>query len=218
MKKPDLPKFAVLMMSIGELYGKAISQPITELYWQILERFQWEDVEQALQAHLQNPDTGQYFPKPADVVRFIEGSGETKALQAWSKIEQAIHRVGRYQSLAFDDSMIHAVLEEMGGWVKLCATGLDEIPFRANEFQKRYMGFMLKKPNRYPRYLCGLAEGENAKNGYPFKPPLLVGDAKKVQQVMLGGGGEPLSIQESSQSISVLMQRLSHLKNEGDET
>jgi len=212
MEKPDLPKFAELMMSIGEMYGKAVSQLLTELYWRMLERFQWEDVERALQAHLNNPDTGQYFPKPADVVRFIEGSGEVQALQAWTKVSEAIQRIGAYKSLAFDDALIHAVLEAMGGWMKLCAMKLSDMPFVAHEFQKRYMGFVLKKPERYPAYLWGILEADNTKNGYPVKPPLLVGDAKKASQVLLGGGGTLLTIQEYFKPVSALLPDLSTFK------
>jgi hypothetical protein len=215
MEKFDLPRFAALMASIGELHGKTVSGLLTELYWCTLERFQWQDVEQALQAHLQNPDTGQYFPKPADVVRFIEGSGEVQALQAWTKVSEALRLVGAYQSLSFDDALIHAVLEAMGGWVKLCAMKLSDMPFVANEFQKRYMGFVLKKPTRYPAYLWGMIELENTKNGYPVKPPLLVGDAQKANQVMLRGGGQLLMITEIK-PITALLPDFSQCSKSGD--
>ncbi len=174
-------------MKIGELYGKAISEILTDLYWQSLKGFEWQDVKQAFEAHIHNPDTGQYFPKPADLVRFIEGSGETKALQAWAKVEKAITHVGAYQSIIFDDPLIHAVLEDLGGWIKLCATPTKELPFRANEFQKRYTIFVYKPPDRYPKYCCGLIEAVNTKNGYPIKPQVFVGDLKKAKQVMFNG-------------------------------
>ncbi len=159
MQKGDLPQFLILIANIGELYGKAVSGPLTDIYWETLKSFELEDLRRAFSAHVCNPDCGQYFPKPADIVKFIEGGGETKALQAWTKVENAIHWVGSYESLAFDDPIIHSVIEDMGGWVKLCALSLEELPFRALDFQKRYMGFVIRKPSRYPRYLCGIAEG-----------------------------------------------------------
>jgi len=214
MEKSDLPRFAELMMTMGELHGKTISPQLTELYWRLLEKFQWEDVERALKAHSTNPDTGQYFPKPADVVRFIEGSGEVQALQAWTKVSEAVQRIGAYQSLAFDDALIHAVLEAMGGWVKLCAMKFTEMPFVANEFQKRYMGFVLKKPERYPKYLSGLSEIDNTKNGYPVKPPLWVGNIDKAIQVMSKGGGQLLSITEAKPVVALLSSVVSLVSNE----
>ena len=119
MQNHNLIEFTATLIKIGELYGKAISEILTDLYWQSLKGFEWQDVKQAFEAHIHNPDNGQYFPKPADLVRFIEGSGETKALQAWAKVEKAVTHVGAYQSIIFDDPLIHAVLEDLGGWIKL---------------------------------------------------------------------------------------------------
>jgi hypothetical protein len=39
------------------------------------------------------------------------------------------------------------------------------------------MGFLIKKPERHPKYLVGITETDNAKNGFEIKPPVLVGDA-----------------------------------------
>ncbi len=217
MEERDVKDFMKLIASVGEIYGKPISVPLAELYWQSLNRFEFEDVSRGFKAHTDNPDCGQFFPKPADIIRCIEGSGETKALKAWTVVEKAIHQVGSYDSVVFDDALIHAVLEDMGGWVKLCSTTLNELPFRANEFQKRYMGFLIKKPERHPKYLVGIAETDNAKNGFEVKPPILVGDAKKAEGVMLSGGSTPLAIQTFTQSIAAVMQLPSKLKNEDNE-
>lgn len=206
MEKPDVTHFMELIASIGEIYGKPISVSLAELYWQSLKCFEFEDVKEALTAHIHNPDCGQFFPKPADIIRFIEGNGETKALTAWAMVEKAIHQIGRYQSIAFDDRLIHAVLEDMGGWIKLCSVTLNDLPFRANEFQKRYMGFLTKKPERYPSYLAGITETENAKNGFEISPPMLIGDPEKAEAVIKGGGGAPLLIQAFSRSIAEIMQ------------
>jgi len=207
MQQSDLQNFGKWMALLGELHGKAISAPLAEVYWQALEDFEWEDVDLALQAHVNNPDCGQYFPKPADIIRFIEGTSETKALKAWSKVIEAIQRVGRYQSLVFDDALIHAVLEDMGGWIKVCGITLDEMPFQAREFQKRYMGFVLKKPERYPTHLWGLFELQNTKDGYPVALPLLVGEPGKAKTILLQGSDKPFLVQES-RSIAALTKTL----------
>lgn len=216
MKKDDMPQFALSLAELGEIYAKNISEFLTDIYWKALEGFELQDVKKALRAHIYNPDCGQYFPKPADIIRFIEGSGETKALRAWTTAEKAIHQVGSYESIAFDDPLIHAVLEDMGGWVKLCSVKLDELPFRANEFQKRYMGFLIKKPERHPKYLAGITEIDNVKNGFEVTAPVLVGDPKKAKQVMLSGGGKPLAIRTFTESIAAVMQLPSKTKNEDD--
>lgn len=208
MQTSDIQTFSALMAGVGELYGKTISATLTNIYWRTLKCYDIEDVQRAFNAHIHNPDCGQFFPKPADIVRFIEGSGETRALFAWTIVEKAIQQVGIYQSVVFDDPLIHAVLEDMGGWVKLCTMTHAEMPFRANEFQKRYLGFVLKKPNRYPRYLCGIIESENTKNGYACEAPLLLGDASKAEEVMSSGNGSSLLQQQPSKSFSELILQI----------
>jgi hypothetical protein len=208
MQADDIPKFTVMLLGIGELYRRPLSKFLTDIYWQSLKQFEWQDVEKAFQAHIHNPDCGQFFPKPADIVRWIEGTGETRALQAWSKVEQAITQVGIYQSVAFDDPLIHAVLENMGGWIKLCSLTFEELPFRAHEFQKRYMGFVNKKPERHPQYLKGLTELENAKNGFPLPATRLLGDLKKSAEVMRLGNGNARLLEHSSGSLNSLLTAL----------
>lgn len=154
---------------------------------------------------------GQFFPKPADIIRFLEGSAQTRALQAWSLVERAIREIGAYQSLAFEDCLIHAVIEEMGGWIKLCTVSLKELPFVSLEFQRRYQGFVIKAPHRHPPYLCGIIEQDNAKGGYPLLPPLWVGDPKKVQTVIATGGRNPLLVQRP-QSIQDLVKAISKIQ------
>jgi hypothetical protein len=109
MKTSDMPKFSKLMMKISSVHSKPVSPHLIEMYWQALETFDFQSVEMALLAHIQNPDNGQFMPKPADVIRFLKGSYHTQALQAWSKVIQAIKQLGSYTSVVFDDPLIHAV-------------------------------------------------------------------------------------------------------------
>lgn len=208
MQTDDMPNFSAMLIGIGSLYGKTISELLTDIYWQSLEGFEFADVLSAFQRHIQNPDCGQYFPKPADIIRLIEGSGETKALQAWARVERAISQVGAYRSVVFDDALIHAVIEAMGGWISLCHTNLDELPFRANEFQKRYRGFVNKPPERHPPYLYGIAECWNSKEGYAVQPPVLIGEIEKAKQVMVTGGGLPLAVDHASREVQPIMKCL----------
>jgi hypothetical protein len=214
MQEHDLGQFAGLLAELSELYGKCISSGLTEIYWKALQMFEWIDVKAAFEAHARNPDCGQFFPKPADIVRFIEGNGETRALKAWSIVEEAMRRVGIYQSVIFDDCLIHAVIEEMGGWAKLCSMTVEDLPFRAREFQKRYMAFVIKKPLRYPSTLYGLSALENTKNGYPVELPLLIGNIEKAEQVMLSGNEAALNVQPLKTIQNVLEQTIKQLEDQ----
>ncbi len=218
MQEHDWTQFAELLVELSELHGKCMSSHLTEVYWRALEIFEWVDVKAAFKAHTRNPDSGQFFPKPADIVRFIDGSGETRALKAWTIVEKAIHCIGIYQSVVFDDCLIHAAIEEMGGWVKLCSMTLNDLPFRAQEFQKRYMAFVIKKPTRYPSCLHGLSALENAKNGYEVELPLLIGDAAKAEQVRLNGGVVVLNVEPLKTIQSVLANTIKQLEENHDES
>ena len=182
METRDLPLFTQMLHRIAALFDKSLSQPWVEIYWESLQRFDIQDIRRAFSAHVQNPDTGQFLPKPADVVRFLEGSSQTQSLQAWTKVVDTIRNVGGYTSVAFDDPLIHAVIRDMGGWTKLCEVTVQELPFCAKDFQARYAGYVGHPPGQYPTVLFGrLTE--------PTDTPVFIGDTAKAKALYAQGTG-----------------------------
>ena len=181
----DFDFFYEKLTIIGEIYNREVSEHLFKIYWNVLEGYEIEDVSRAFEAHMKNTDSGQYFPKPADIIRLIEGSGETKALKAWTKVDWASSRIGVYKSVAFDDPIIHAVISDMGGWDSFCLCDLDETPFKGSEFRKRYMGYVNNPPQKYPRYFVGIYESLNSQSGFAFESPVLIGDEIKARDLML---------------------------------
>jgi len=121
-----------------------------------------------------DPDVGQFMPKPADFVRYIEGNNETKALIAWGKVMRAIREVGAWESVTFDDAKIHAVILDMGGWIELCRKTIKELDFMAREFEKRYCAYQYRGDDNYPERLTGKKEQINSyQNGAVVKPRLI---------------------------------------------
>ncbi len=190
MGNHELIKFTQMLIEIGALYDKSISAMLSELYWKTLKCYELFKLKKAFEAHIRNPDSGQYFPKPADLVRLIEGTNENKALEAWIKLEKSIMQVGAYQSVVFDDPLIHLVLEDLGGWIKICSTLIKDLPYRAHEFQKRYMLFLDKPPLRSAKYSCGILEALNAENGDPIPRPSIVGDHANAQKILFGNDND----------------------------
>ena len=193
MKDQDLEKFVSLMVGTGEVYGREISSHLNDAYWAALSRYELDDVSRAFSEHLVNPDTGQYFPKPADIVKFIDGNTQSNALRAWSKVEKAVRRVGPYQTVVFDDALIHAVLVDMGGWIDLCNMTDQELPFRRNEFEKRYKGFSINAPDKYINKLVGLSEAscnqlnESGDKQFQLPKPVVIGNTQTARLVYKGG-------------------------------
>jgi len=182
----DREAFVTALVAVAEIHGKKLSTPAITLYWNVLERYPVEEVLQALSRHLEDPDVGQFMPKPADVVRNIDGSSDTRSMLAWTKAIKAASSVGSYESVVFDDWRIHAVISDMGGWISLCSIQEDELPFRAREFEKRYRGY-LRRTGDYPRRLIGRNETHNVQKGHAVDPPVLIGDRGKAMLVLEGG-------------------------------
>lgn len=176
----DRKEFAGLMNAVMSFYGKDISPVSLELWWEALRSFALDDIRRALNTHVTNPDAGQFPPKPADIIRYLQGSTGTQGLQAWSKVEKAIRHVGPYQTVVFDDPSIHAVINDMGGWIKVCEGNDDELPFKAREFERRYQGYALNPPREYPKALIGMAEAENRRGGFKLPSPVLIGNEGKA--------------------------------------
>lgn len=192
MDSTDEMRFVSALTACAEYYGKDLSPAIMGLYWQGLERFSLAAVEHALKLHMAHPDSGQFMPKIADIVRLSEGSGEDASMQAWTKVDKGMRSIGPYQDVVFDDAVIHRVLSEMGGWVELSRKTEHEWPFIAKEFQTRYRGYRGRGGvTEYPRVLAGITNSTNAQVGHKPQPPVLIGDERKARAVLQGGSLAP---------------------------
>ena len=193
MRHEDKPQFAAMMNALAEYYNREISEGLMGMYWQGLEHHDLSAVREAMNRHMQNPESGQFFPKIADIARMLTGTSSDRALQAWAKVDQAVRRVGTYADVVFDDPVIHRVLHEMGGWIAMGEKTEDEWPFVAKEFENRYRGYAARSERpEYPPVLIGLAGAHNRKGGHETQPPMLIGDADTARAVMAGGTDKPM--------------------------
>lgn len=162
---------------------------VYEMFYNSVKRFGFDAVKDAFSTHIQNPDNGQWMPKPADIIRAIEGGSKDNSFLAWSKVEQAIGPVGAYQTVVFDDPIIHLVIRDMGGWITLCQGQAEELKFRGNEFKARYQAYMGKTDiPAHPPKLFGLHESENFGKEIEYKQgPVLIGNHAKAQLVLESG-------------------------------
>lgn len=193
MRQADFDDFAGMLAVVADYCGKPLSAGVTALYWQGLQDLDIAAVRQALNAHVQNPDTGQYMPKIADIRRMLGGTTRDAALMAWNKVMEGVSRAGSYSSVCFDDPIINRCVLDMGGWPEICAKPMDELPFVERNFCDRYRAYKTHggAPG-HPAYLVGLSEALNAQKGFRSDPPRLIGDPHLANQVMLGGSSIPL--------------------------
>lgn len=185
----DKTRFATLMFGVAEYYGKKTSKGVVKLYWESLKVHEYEDVNRAVTRHMEDPDAGQFMPKISDIKRHIEGSKQTQAMTAWTKVDRAIRRCGPWNSICFDDPIINRVIAEMGGWIALCDTPTEkDLEFRMHEFNKRYQSYVLQGGvTDYPKKLIGHTEAHNNKLGQENHDVLLLGNEQKALAVFERG-------------------------------
>lgn len=193
MKNSDFENFRQVMQGVHDFYGKDLSAFALDVWWQALKAYELSVISQALTLHCQNPDTGQWCPKPADVVKMVGGTTKDAAIMAWNKVMEGVSRAGRYRSVCFDDPIINRCLLEMGGWPELCAKEEKEMPFVERNFCDRYRAYRLRGENvGHPAYLVGLTESSNSQKGFCSDPPMLIGNTEAAQRVMSCGTAAPL--------------------------
>jgi hypothetical protein len=191
MQPNDKKRFVTLLTGIADYYGKELSTGTIGLYWEGLRQYDIEAIERALWQHTQNPDSGQFMPKIADVTKVLQGRTEDQAQIAWSKVDGAVRRIGVWADVAFDDPIIHRVLHDMGGWVRINSFEDENWPFVAKEFITRYRGFKISgQVPEYPRYLLGTASTHNTAEGLAKPSVRLVGNQAAVLKVI--SLGKPL--------------------------
>lgn len=180
----DKQHFAQLMVGLGEYYGKQISTAIIGIYWNGLCHYDLVAIREAINRHMRNPDTGQFMPKIADVVKMLDGSTEDAALVAWAAVDGAVRSIGVYSDVDLGDPISHRVIIDMGGWAKFGDKQESEWPFVGKEFQARYRGYKTRGeiPDSPPS-LTGIANTYNNSHGY---------SAESVRALRNAGNPQPL--------------------------
>jgi hypothetical protein len=220
MHPNDFDNLLNLLTDVHTMYRQKFEPRLTQIWFNALSNYTFLDIEVALNRHLLNPESGRFVPLPADVVRVLDGGTGVQAASAWTKVEQAIKRVGPWRTVIFDDAIIHRVIEDMGGWTKMNdhAT-MEDLKFAGIDFGKRYQGYVLKGgiAQDYPARLLGYAELANSNGGFAVEAPLLIGVAGNAAKVGQGGReAHGLAITRSAslpQLIQQSMKRLEPPKN-----
>lgn len=194
MQQNDFQKFHDGISGVMEFYGKNVSRFTLDIWWNVLKPYDLASVIDAFNRHLANPDTGQFAPKPADVIRMLQGSTQDSALRAWAKVDTTIRSIGPYVDVVFDDPLIHRVIQDMGGWISFGQRNDAEWPFIAKEFENRYRGYRSRSDTPpYAPVMIGIFSADNAKSGYrdDTNQSTLIGNHQQALRVMRGGSGTP---------------------------
>ena len=174
MKNEDKRAFLDLMRAAGEVYGREVTRPMAAIYFSALANVSIEQVQEAMMAHMQNPDSGQFFPKPADLIKQMTGTTkqqdaviEDRATIAWACIERDIRRIGSYGTLKLDDKQALATIKAMGGWQSICQTETSKMEWKRKEFIRMYEIFERTPLEALPSSLPGRIEISEVKQAGP---------------------------------------------------
>lgn len=194
MTDQDFEAFADVWGQAQEIYNRTVAPGTIELVFNALKQLELEEVRRALTLHIQSPDTGQYPPKPGDVIKFARGDSQSRTLQAWAKVERAIRSVGHYRDVAFDDPLIHAAIERMGGWPKVAMVESEkDLVWLRQRFEAQFRAYAVHKPDTWPAFLPGVATQQNALIGQhtrgrlPGKDIAIIGNQQRAVRVIEGG-------------------------------
>lgn len=155
MREADLKAFAAAWGATFRLVGQpAPGEDVTRAAFRVLIRYSLEQVKRALEHHLRHSP---YPPKPCDVVRFLEGTPEQQAAEAWGRVLEAHRRHGGSRSVCFPhDPALHYAVRLLGGWASLRQWGDDQEPFRRRDFLALYArGLQVATWETEPRVLSG---------------------------------------------------------------
>lgn len=207
MQQHERGQFAELLTNVMAYYGKDCSTFTLTVWWNALQSCDMEQVANALQRHATDPERGQFAPKVADIVRTLHGTTTERAALAWGKVHEAISAIGAYTDVVFDDPAIHAVVEDLGGWPKVCRTDVKELPYLQHRFQEAHRAYAERGQFEYQRRLPGdrSPDHDYTRRGLPVPRPALVGDPKRALLVLQNGSAA------GKTSISTLARHAMHL-------
>lgn len=199
MHKSQEREFGTYIKDVLAFYKQNASPFAIEVWWQACQGYDLEQVRKAITAHCMDAERGQFPPKPADLVRALSGTATDRAIVAWGKAFEAMAGVGAYSDVVFDDPGIHAVIEDMGGWPKVCRTETAELSYLQHRFQEAYRAYSNKGDFDYPRALRGdrSPDHEFTSRGIPLPKPAVVGDVETARKVyQLGSATGKTQIQK----------------------
>lgn len=130
------------MTLLCELVGHEASEFLYRAYYTVLQDLTDEQFEEAVFEALRVQKWSK-LPMPGQLLEYIHGKPEDMALIALEKVERAFSQAGCYRSVVFDDPLIHAVIQALGGWHNF-SFELDEWAFRRKDFLNTYRAFIGK--------------------------------------------------------------------------
>jgi Domain of unknown function (DUF6475) len=161
-------EFVPLFSMLCEVYNREWTKMLSSAYFLVLQDLTKEEFEKAIKSVLAGRKYST-MPLPADFLEAANGNPEEVAIIALNFVIKAIGRVGIYQSVDFQDAKIHATIEAMGGWQKICLLTHDEWKFASKEFVSTFKALLNRNVNP-AQILVGQCDQHNIFRGVISSP------------------------------------------------
>lgn len=200
MTQEDFVKFGRLIESIAKSYSQDINADVVKIYWLVLKRYSYEEVELAAEQVL---TTHEYntMPAPAQFVKAINPPEklEVRVMEAIKTVEDTMTICGSYRSVVFADPYISATLTQFGLWPQVCrdVAQMDdrEYGFWKKDFARIYKALIVARPGLKHTILVGIHDAQNISNGYQVGWTLTLPDGTVKKQLPYCDLGEVKEIQ-----------------------
>ena len=151
----------------------------TEIYFKALSNYPVQDVVQGIDKAISRC---RFFPKPVELLEFIEGKIEHRAETEALKVLDALNSLSRSNAVVFDDPVTAAVVARgFGGWFQLASTHKTaNDTWFIKDFKSRYVAFSEQGMQH-----VGVLAGE-----YGVENIALVGNPEKAQAALEAGKPE----------------------------
>ena len=192
-------EFSKLMLILEESTGTTISKDRIKIYFELCKDLEIEQLKENVYKLLKERVYSN-FPQVAEIRGVGSNTREDNALKAWPAFQKAVENYGYYDSVQFQDRVIHCVIENLGGWEKIANEmpgDFDELQWYEKEFEKIYE--VCKKRKKFPLYIEGAFEKENGKEKEKIIAIDYEGKKKEsltLKELTMIERKEPLAIEE----------------------
>jgi hypothetical protein len=138
MIKSDFIEFKKGMMMLAEVYRVEVNQAQMSIYWDALENLGIDEFLVAIRRHIGDLDQGQWFPKPANLIKQVYG---TEAHSAWQALCEELARGG-----ADVGPKTQAALTGVGGLYQWRRMSTDQLMGLKRQFISNYCADLAEKP------------------------------------------------------------------------
>lgn len=164
---------------LAEIFDREVTKSLLRIYETVLEPYSEAACKVALEKAI---STCKFFPKPTELLEFLQGPESDRATEAWLEVDKVVKQIGNYATVKFSDPVIMSCIEAMGGWEELGKVTTNEWKWKRKEFENLYP--IMARRREHPEMLLGACDRENIGRGFQEKAePVLIGGKDNVLQI-----------------------------------